>query len=149
MTSERLKILNWQLPDLVAFNQRVHDRVDPYWEKLWVRRATWTGLGLFTFFAAIWIYFASGLPSSESLLAYKPPLPSNVRGYDGIPVQTFARERRVELAYDEIPPLVVNAFLAAEDKSFFKHGGLDYPGLVGAVVDYTTKSVTGGRARGG
>ena len=149
MTSERLTILNWQLPDLVAFNQRVHDRVDPYWEKLWVRRATWTGLGLFTAFAAIWIYFASGLPSSESLLAYKPPLPSNVRGYDGTPVQTFARERRVELAYDEIPPLVVNAFLAAEDKSFFKHGGLDYPGLFGAVVDYTTKSVTGGRARGG
>ena len=149
MTSDRIKILNWQLPDLVAFNQRVHDRVDPWWEKLWVRRVTWTGIGLFTFFAAVWIYFASGLPSSESLLSYKPPLPTNVRGYDGTPVQTFARERRVELAYDEVPPLVVNAFLSAEDKTFFKHGGLDYAGLAGAVFDYTAKSVTGGRARGG
>ena len=61
----------------------------------------------------------------------------------------FARERRVELAYDEYPPLVVEAFISAEDKTFFSHGGLVYPGLVGAVFDYTTKSVTGGRARGG
>ncbi|MES2001271.1 MAG: PBP1A family penicillin-binding protein [Pseudomonadota bacterium] len=134
---------------MLAFNQRVHDRVDPYWEKKWVRRVTWSGLGLFGLFAAIWIYFASGLPSSESLLAYRPPLPTNVRGNDGTPVQTFARERRVELAYDEVPPLVVNAFLSAEDKTFFSHGGIDYIGLAGAVFDYTTKSVTGGRAKGG
>ena len=49
---------------------------------------------------------------SEKLLAYQPPLPTNVRGYDGNPVQTFARERRVELAYDEYPPLVINAFIS-------------------------------------
>ncbi|MBA3670314.1 MAG: PBP1A family penicillin-binding protein [Sphingomonas sp.] len=134
---------------MLAFNQRVHDRVDPYWEKKWLRRVTWTGLGLFALFAGIWVYFAAGLPSSESLLAYRPPLPTNVRGNDGTPVQTFARERRVELAYDEVPPLVVNAFLSAEDKTFFSHGGIDYIGLAGAVFDYTTKSITGGRAKGG
>jgi penicillin-binding protein 1A len=44
---------------------------------------------------------------------------------------------------------VVDAFVSAEDKTFFSHGGLDYPGLVGAVFDYSRKSVTGGRARGG
>ena len=66
------------------------------------------------------------------------------------PVQTFARERRVELAYDEYPPLVVQAFISAEDKTFFSHGGIDYPGLIGAVFDFTTKTVDGGgRARGG
>ena len=86
---------------------------------------------------------------SEKLLAYQPPLPTNVRGYDGNPVQTFARERRVELAYDEYPPLVIHAFISAEDKTFFSHGGIDYPGLVGAVFDYTRKSVSGGRAKGG
>jgi penicillin-binding protein 1A len=84
------------------------------------------------------------------LLAYQPPLPTNVRGYDGTPVQTFARERRVELSYDEIPPLVRNAFISAEDKTFFTHGGIDYLGLVGAVADFAAKSVTGGgRAKGG
>src|SRR3954452_20309812 len=150
MKFERLNVPDWQLPDLVAFNRRVHEWVDPWWEERWIRRLSWTGLGLFTFFALIWIYFATGLPSSQSLLAYQPPLPTNVRGYDGTPVQTFARERRVELSYDEYPPLVVHAFLSAEDKAFFKHHGIDFPGLVGAVADFTAKSVTGGgRAKGG
>lgn len=149
MKFERLTVPAWQLPDLVAFNRKVHERIDPWWRRRWVRRTTWAGLGLFTFFAAVWIYFASGLPSSQTLLAYQPPLPSNVRGYDGTPVQTFARERRVELSYDEYPPLVIHAFISAEDKSFFEHHGIDVPGLVGAVFDYTRKSVTGGRAKGG
>nr|WP_084607768.1 PBP1A family penicillin-binding protein [Sphingomonas jaspsi] len=104
------------------------------------------GLALF---AVVWTAFSWGLPSNDKLLSYQLPLPTNVRGYDGNPVQTFARERRVELAYDEYPPLVVQAFVSAEDKTFFSHGGIDYPGLVGAVFDYSRKSVTGGRARGG
>ena len=149
MKFERLTIPDWPLPDLVAFNRKVHERVDPWWEEKWVRRLTWSGLGLFTFVALVWIYFATGLPSSQSLLAYQPPLPTNVRGYDGTPVQTFARERRVELSYDEYPPLVVHAFISAEDKAFFTHHGIDFPGLIGAVFDYTKKSVTGGRAKGG
>jgi penicillin-binding protein 1A len=138
-----------KMPDLIAFNQRVHDWVDPRFERRWLRRTAWIGLGGLLFFASVWIWFASGLPSSEKLLAYQPPLPSNVRGYNGNPVQTFARERRVELAYDEYPPMVIQAFISAEDKTFFRHGGIDYPGLIGAVFDYGRKSVTGGRARGG
>lgn len=137
------------LPDLVAFNHRVHRRIDPWFDDKWVRRGAWALVGGLLFMALIFVWFATGLPSSEKLLAYQPPLPTNVRGYNGNPVQTFARERRVELAYDEYPPLVVNAFISAEDKTFFSHGGIDYPGLIGAVFDYTTKSVTGGRAKGG
>ncbi len=149
MTFERLTLPTIPLPDLVAFNQRVHERVDPWWERRWVRRVTWAGLGLFTLFAAIWIYFATGLPSSQTLLAYQPPLPTNVRGYDGTPIQTFARERRVELSYDEYPPVLIQAYLSAEDKNFFEHHGIDFTGLIGAVFDYSVKSVTGGRAKGG
>jgi len=137
------------LPDLVAFNGRIHAWFDPWFERVWVRRLAWLGAAGFALFTAMWLFFATGLPSSDTLLAYQPPLPSNVRGYDGNPVQTFARERRVELAYDEYPPLVIQAFVSAEDKTFFKHGGIDYPGLVGAVFDYTRKSVSGGRAKGG
>jgi penicillin-binding protein 1A len=138
-----------QIPDLVAFNQRVHERVDPWFGRTWVRRLAWAAAGALLFGSLVFVYFATGLPSSEKLLAYQPPLPTNVRGYNGNPVQTFARERRVELAFDEYPPLVVNAFVSAEDKTFFSHGGIDYPGLVGAVFDYTRKSVSGGRAKGG
>jgi penicillin-binding protein 1A len=137
------------MPDLVAFNDRVHARLDPFFGRKWIRRLSWLfGAGLL-FFAGVWVFFASGLPSSETLLAYQPPLPSNVRGYNGNPIGTYARERRVELSYDEYPPLVVDAFISAEDKTFFSHGGIDYPGLVGAVFDYSRKSVMGGRARGG
>ena len=153
MRFERLQVprfdLPFELPDLVAFNQRVHSRVDPWFERRWVRRLAWLGMAGFLFFALVWLFFASGLPSSEKLLAYQPQLPTNLRGHDGNPVQTFARERRVELSYDEYPPLVVNAFISAEDKTFFRHGGIDYPGLIGAVFDYGRKSVSGGRARGG
>ena len=139
-----------QFPDLVAFNRRVHERIDPWFERRWVRRGAIAGAGLFLLFASVWLYFATGLPTAQTLLAYEPPLPTKVRSYDGDPVQTFARERRVNLSYDEFPPVVIQAFLSAEDKTFFSHGGLDYVGLVGAVGDFAVKTITGGgRARGG
>ena len=138
-----------RFPDLAAFNQRVHARVDPWFQRRWARRAGWGVLCGFLFLTCVWLYFASGLPSADKLLAYQPPLPSNVRGYNGNPVGTYARERRVELDYDEYPPLVVHAFISAEDKTFFTHPGIDIPGLAGAVFDFAGKSVTGGRAKGG
>ena len=62
------------------------------------------------------------------------------------PVQTFARERRVELAYDEYPPLVVHAFISAEDKTFFSHRGIDYPGPDRRGLRLYAKSVQRRRA---
>ncbi|MCA1654346.1 MAG: transglycosylase domain-containing protein, partial [Sphingomonadales bacterium] len=139
-----------RLPDMAAFNERAHARLDPIFARRWVHWLTVAALALFILFGATWLYFSAGLPSSEKLLAYEAALPTNVRGYDGDPVGTFARERRVQLAFDEYPPLVVHAFLSAEDKNFFSHGGIDYPGLVGAVFDYSIKKATGGaRAKGG
>ncbi|GLR47225.1 penicillin-binding protein 1A [Sphingomonas astaxanthinifaciens] len=132
-------------------HHRAADRLRTAWaERKWLRIAGWGVLGLYGLFILVWLFFAAGLPSSEKLLAYQPPLPTSIRGYDGQPVGTFARERRVELAYDEYPPMVVEAFISAEDKTFFTHGGIDYPGLVGAVGDFALKKATGGaRARGG
>ena len=150
MLSERLSIPHLPLPDLAAFNRRIRERIGPWAGRKWVRVLAILFAAGFVLFAGMWLYFASGLPSWEKLLAYQPSLPSNVRGYDGAPVETFARERRVEMSYDELPPVVVHAFISAEDKTFFSHGGLDYPGLIGAVFDFTTKTATGGgRAKGG
>jgi penicillin-binding protein 1A len=98
---------------------------------------------------AIWILFARGLPDARALLAYQPPLPTNVRGYDGTPIHSYARERRVQLSFDEYPKLVIDAFISAEDKTFFTHGGVDYPGVAGAIFDYVTKIGSGKRAKGG
>jgi penicillin-binding protein 1A len=120
---------------------------------LWRR---WWGKGIliilsipFVLYALLWALFARDLPSAESLLHYEPALPSYVRDVNGEPVQSFARERRVQLSYNEYPARLINAFLAAEDRTFFTHGGLDYPGLIGAVWDYVAKSGSGERARGG
>jgi len=134
----------------IGRHHRAADTFRRWWGRRWVRWLGWAVVAGYAAFLIGWVVFASGLPSSEKLLAYQSPLPTNIRGYDGRPIQTFARERRVELNYDEYPPMVVQAFVSAEDKTFFTHGGLDYPGLVGAVFDYGTKKVVGGgRARGG
>ncbi|MFC7537914.1 penicillin-binding protein 1A [Sphingomonas sp. GCM10030256] len=134
---------------LLDFHRRAHDRAQGWWTNRWVRRLAYVALAGYAAFIVVWVVFAAGLPSSEKLLAYQPPLPTNVRGYDGQPVQTFARERRVELNFDEYPKVVIDAIISAEDKTFFSHGGIDYPGLIGAVGDYAKRSVSGGRARGG
>src|SRR5688572_23528399 len=119
------------------------------WKKRWVKVvAVLLALQLIAYFI-LWLLFARGLPSAESLLNYEPVLPTYVRDANGEPVQSFARERRVPLAYEEYPRQLINAFLAAEDRTFFEHEGIDYPGVVGAVFDYIAKSGSGERARGG
>ena len=86
----------------------------------------------------LWMIFARGLPSAETLLNYEPALPTYVRDVNGEPVQTFARERRVQLAYEEFPRDLINAFLAAEDRTFFTHGGIDFPGITQRDVSATS-----------
>ena len=104
------------------------------WARRWVRvLGILAGTGLLAFLA-LWIAISRDLPSVDSLRAYEPPLPTNVRASDGTPVHSYARERRVELSFAEYPPLLVRAFLAAEDRTFFEHGGVDYPGIVGALI---------------
>ncbi|CAA9483359.1 MAG: Multimodular transpeptidase-transglycosylase [uncultured Sphingomonadaceae bacterium] len=115
------------------------------WRRRWVRVLSYLALLAIVGLVGIWAVFARDLPSAETLLNYEPPLPSNVRGIDGNPVQTFARERRVQLSFDEYPPLLIQAFLSAEDKTFFEHGGIDYAGIVSAVIQ---NARSGGRPVG-
>ncbi|WP_423142668.1 penicillin-binding protein 1A [Parablastomonas sp. CN1-191] len=99
--------------------------------------------------ALIWVTVTRNLPSAETLLSYQPPLPTMVRGVDGQVVYSYARERRVQLRFVDFPKPVIDAYLSAEDKTFWTHGGVDYAGFVGAVVDYVTKFGSGERAKGG
>ena len=97
----------------------------------------------------LWVAVARTLPSADKLLTYQPPLPTMVRGMDGEIVSSYARERRVQLRFVDFPEPLINAYLAAEDKTFWTHGGIDYLGFAGAVVDYATKFGSGERAKGG
>nr|WP_298928129.1 transglycosylase domain-containing protein [uncultured Erythrobacter sp.] len=98
---------------------------------------------------AIFVWLASDLPEAESLLEYETPLPTVVRGGDGEIVHSYARERRVQLQYPDFPEQLVGAYLSAEDKTFFSHGGVDVTGTANAVFDYATKFGSGDRAVGG
>ena len=118
-------------------------------EKPRFRRLCYALGGLFLAFLLVWALVLRNLPSADKLLTYQPPLPSMVRAVDGSVVYSYARERRVQLRFVDFPKPMVNAFLAAEDKTFWTHGGVDYTGLVGAVFDYVTKIGSGERARGG
>lgn len=98
---------------------------------------------------ALFVWLASDLPEAEALLVYETPLPTVVRGVDGEIVHSYARERRVQLQYADFPEQLIESYLAAEDKTFFSHGGVDFFGTVNAVFDYATKFGSGERAVGG
>ncbi|WP_342251275.1 penicillin-binding protein 1A [Sphingomonas sp. OTU376] len=87
--------------------------------------------GLFVFL--VWLFIARNLPSVDTLKNYEPPLPTNVRSAEGLPIYSYARERRVQLSFPEYPKLLVEAYMSAEDKTFFEHHGVDFPGLVRAA----------------
>lgn len=106
------------------------------------------GIGLI-FLVLAWASLARNLPEADSLLEYETPLPTVVRGVDGEIVHSYARERRVQLQYVDFPQQMIEAFLSAEDKTFFSHGGVDFTGTLNAVVDYATKFGSGERAVGG
>jgi penicillin-binding protein 1A len=96
----------------------------------------------------VWSNVSSGLPDEAALARFAPSLPSTVRDVNGEIVSSFMRERRIYLTYDEIPPLLAKAYVSAEDKNFFEHGGVDYPGLANAVVVNVQSKFTGGRPIG-
>jgi len=125
-------------------------RLGALWrEKRWFRLFSYSLGVLLIAFVAFWIVLTRNLPSADKLLDYQPPLPTMVRGADGDIIYSYARERRVQLRFDDFPTPLINAFLSAEDKTFWTHGGVDLTGLAGAVIDYVSKLGTGERAKGG
>ncbi|MFN3423153.1 MAG: penicillin-binding protein 1A [Novosphingobium meiothermophilum] len=115
----------------------------------WFRLGGYLIAGFLVAWLVLWVTVVRTLPSAEKLLTYQPPLPTMVRGVDGEIVSSYARERRVQLRFVDFPKPMINAFLAAEDKTFWTHGGIDYLGFGAAVIDYVTKYGSGERARGG
>ncbi|MEQ1508840.1 MAG: transglycosylase domain-containing protein [Sphingopyxis sp.] len=120
-----------------------------HWPRRWFRWLSYATAFGFVAILALWVLVARDLPDAQQLVNYQPPLPTIVRDVNGVPTHSFARERRVQLEYDEYPPLLIRSYLAAEDRTFFEHGGVDYPGFFGAVLDYISKMGSGERAVGG
>jgi penicillin-binding protein 1A len=109
----------------------------------------WTALGVtvFCLVAAlgVYAYFSQGLESVESLKTYKPAASSLFFSRDGRVIGEFYKERRYPVGLDEIPQHVRNAFLAVEDRAFYRHQGIHLKGVARAVVNNLTgKDLQGG-----
>ena len=94
----------------------------------------------------IW-HFSKDLPDYSQLQDYEPPVVTRVHASDGSLVAEYARERRLYLPIQAIPKLVINAFIAAEDKNFYEHGGIDFTGIAraGTALSRRTSAPAGVR----
>jgi len=93
-------------------------------------------------------HFNRDLPDYSALQDYQPPVMTRVHAADGSLLAEYARERRLYLPIQAIPKLVLNAFVSAEDKNFWEHGGLDISGIARAGMLYVQNFGTNRRPQG-
>src|SRR5688572_3726983 len=103
----------------------------------------WTAIGLLALFALgaatlallFWLYGRDpNLPRIDSLSDYRPKQVTRVVTPDGHVIGEIFTERRSFVPYEKVPKLVVDAFIAAEDAKFWEHEGIDYIGMVRALI---------------
>ncbi|MEW6140063.1 MAG: PBP1A family penicillin-binding protein [Thermodesulfobacteriota bacterium] len=81
-----------------------------------------------------YLSFSQGLPKIPDLRAYRPKTVSVFYAEDGTVIGIFYREKRFPIDLRSMPPHVINAFIAGEDARFFSHTGVDWIGVVRALV---------------
>lgn len=86
------------------------------------------------FVVGTYVYVKSEIPTIRSLADYTPPQTTTVYSDDGEVIGRFFHERRTVVPLDAIPKHVIHAFLAAEDDNFYAHKGLDYAGIMRAML---------------
>lgn len=95
-------------------------------------------LGAYALIAS-YLYILPSLPPIDAMGTLNLPVPMRVYSRSGELIAQIGEKRRVLVAYDNIPEMVRNAFIAAEDQRFYSHHGFDYSGMIRAVwVDLTS-----------
>src|SRR5690625_4414503 len=94
----------------------------------------------------VYLYVVPSLPSVAVLKDIHLQVPLRIYTRDGALMGTFGNKQRIPLDYSQIPPLLTEAFLAAEDDRFFEHGGVDPSGMARAAINLL---VTGKKSQGG
>jgi penicillin-binding protein 1A len=93
-------------------------------------------------------HYSKDLPDYSQLQDYEPAVMTRVHASDGSLLAEYARERRLYLPVQAVPKLVTNAFIAAEDKNYYEHGGIDFSGIARAAVLYIQQYGSGRRPQG-
>jgi penicillin-binding protein 1A len=91
-------------------------------------------------------FVAPGLPAAQTIRDIPLQIPLRIFSRDGYLIEEIGQRRRILVRYDEVPPHVVDAFIAAEDQRFFAHPGIDYRGILRA---FWQLALTGDIASGG
>ena len=104
-------------------------------------------LSAISIISVLWTY-SNDLPDYKFLKNYKPPVSSKVYSGNGDLVADFSQEKRVFVPFNSIPKNVINAFLSAEDKNFFKHPGVDAKGVIRAVINNISNILSSKRLEG-
>ena len=97
--------------------------------------------------SVLW-YYSNDLPDYKFLKKYKPPISSKLYSNDGQLLSEFSSEKRIFVPFNSIPSLVVNSFLSAEDKNFFKHPGVDAKGVLRATINNISNILSSKRLEG-
>lgn len=87
--------------------------------------------------AALVLIYGNDLPDYKKLATYAPPVATRLYASDGSLLIEYAKERRVFIDFADMPPQLVNAFVAAEDQNFWTHPGIDIQGITRAVINNT------------
>ena len=104
-------------------------------------------LSAISIISVLWTY-SNDLPDYKFLKSYKPPVSSKVYSGNGDLVADFSQEKRVFVPFNSIPKNVINAFLSAEDKNFFKHPGVDAKGVIRAIINNISNILSSKRLEG-
>lgn len=93
-------------------------------------------------------HYGKDLPDYSQLENYEPPIVSRIYAGDGSLLSEYAKQKRLFIPISAVPPKLIQAYLSAEDKNFYEHGGISYMGLMRAVF-VNIKNVFTGRRKVG
>jgi penicillin-binding protein 1A len=92
------------------------------------------GVGIGVVVGLTLAYYGRDLPNTQQLVDYVPAVGSKVYAGDGTQIAEFESEHRIPVTIGQVPPLVIHAFLAAEDRDFYNHPGIDPAAIVRAAM---------------
>ena len=103
--------------------------------RLFINFVFWCIVAAIAGLAALILIYGHDLPDYKNLATYTPPVATRLYASDGSLLIEYAEERRVFIDFDDMPPQLINAFVAAEDQNFWTHPGIDVQGIIRASLN--------------